>query len=331
MHTVRQSALAVFLLLLPLLPDRLQAAEAPRVVVSIKPLHSIVAGVMAEVAVPELLLSGGESPHSYALRPSQARALARADVIFWIGPELETFLIKPLQSLGRGGMIITVIEAPGMHLLPVRSGGVWENHEHDADEHPSHASDEHAGEKNHGHDHEGAEEGMDPHLWLDPRNAKVVARLAAAELGRVFPAHRARMEANAEAMATKLDALDAELHRELAPVRGRPFIVFHDAYQYFEARYGLSAAGAITLSPEQAPGAQRLREIRKTIRDRGARCVFSEPQFTPRLVATVIEGSGARQGVLDPLGGDGLKLGPEAYFSLMRQLGENLRVCLQSP
>jgi zinc transport system substrate-binding protein len=131
-------------------------------------------------------------------------------------------------------------------------------------------------------------------------------------------------------MAVRLDALDAELHQGLSDLRGRPFIVFHDAYQYFEVRYSLSAAGAITLSPEQAPGAQRLREIRKTIRERQATCVFAEPQFEPRLVATAVEGSGARQGVLDPLGAD-LKAGPDAYFVLMRRLAAGLRACLEAP
>jgi zinc transport system substrate-binding protein len=315
--------------MLALVPDHVRAAESPRVVVSIKPLHSLIAGVMAGVAVPELLLAGGESPHSYALRPSQAAYLAKADAIFWIGPQLEGFLARPLQSLGTKAKVVTLVEAPGIRLLPARSGGAWEAHDLEDDDH--HGAGE---EKDHHHADEQAHaqqdhRGNDPHLWLDPQNAKVIARLAAVELGRLFPAQRTRLEDNAEAVAAQLDALDGELRQRLAPVQGRPFIVFHDAYQYFEARYGMSAAGAITLSPEQAPGAQRLREIRETIRARGARCVFAEPQFTPRLVATVIEGSGARQGVLDPDGGSGLEPGPQAYFMLMRQLGENLRACLQ--
>jgi zinc transport system substrate-binding protein len=322
---------AVFLLLQALLPGRVRAAETPRVVVSIKPLHALVAGVMAGVAVPELLLGGGESPHSYALRPSQAASLAKADAVFWIGPQLEGFLVKPLESVVAKGAIVTVIEAPGIRLLPVRSGGVWEAHDHDGDDYGHHGDEEEEGH-HHGeelaHDHHD-HHGTDPHLWLDPQNAKAIARLVAAELGRRFPTLRAHLEANAEAVATKLDLLDAELRRMLAPVQGRTFIVFHDAYQYFESRYGLSAAGAITLSPERAPGAQRLREIRETIRSREARCVFAEPQFTPRLVTTVIEGSGARQGELDPEGGPALQPGPEAYFVLMRQLGESLRGCLQ--
>jgi zinc transport system substrate-binding protein len=314
---MRPLKIFLILVILFLIPGHIRAAEEPRVVVSIKPLHAIIAQVMEGVAYPELLLTGGESPHSYALRPSQARLLARADAIFWVGPELEGFLVKPLQSLGGKGRVVTLLKSPGLHLLPARSGGVWEVHEHHDDGH-HHAS--------HGQE---SRQGMDPHLWLDPRNAREIARLAAVELGRLFPAHRSQLAANAETLAATLDILDSELRQGLSDLRGRPFVVFHDAYQYFEARYGLSAAGAITLNPEQAPGAQRLREIRKTIRERQAACVFAEPQFEPRLVATAVEGSGARQGVLDPLGAD-LKAGPDAYFVLMRRLAAGLRACLET-
>lgn len=341
MHPLKLLPLLVFL---ALVHGHAPAAETPRVVVSIKPLHAIIAGVMEGVAVPELLLAGGESPHSYALRPSQARLLAKADVIFWVGPELEGFLVKPLQSLGGKGRVVALLEAPGIILLPARSGGVWEVHDHHGDDRDHHAApgkESHEGEKEHKHHHDhhpapGKPEvypdhqGKDPHLWLDPQNAREIARLAAVELSRLFPAHRSQLAANAEVLAAKLDLLDVELRQGLSALRGHPFIVFHDAYQYLEARYGLRAAGAITLSPEQAPGAQRLREIRKTIRERQAACVFAEPQFEPRLVATVVEGSGARQGVLDPLGAD-LKAGPEAYFVLMRRFVEELRSCLQVP
>lgn len=309
----------------------LPAAAEPRVVVSLKPVHSLIAGVMDGVATPELLLTGGESPHSYHLRPSQARMLARADVLFWVGPALEGFLVKPLQSLESRTRVVTLMEAPGIHLLPARSGGVWEEHEDHGQSHDHHEA---AGKKSpegkpkRGHDHD--HQATDPHLWLDPQNGQAIVRLAAAELARQFPAHQARFVANAEALLVRLAALDDELRRQLSSLRGRPYIVFHDAYQYLEARYGLSAAGAITLSPEVAPGAQRLRAIRQTIRERQAACVFAEPQFEPRLVVTAIEGSGSRQGVLDPLGAD-LPAGPESYFLLMRHLAKSLQACLEKP
>ena len=165
------------------------------------------------------------------------------------------------------------------------------------------------------------------HLWLDPYNARIIAKEAAAELGRLYPEHDARFTLNAERLAARLEHLDNDLQRTLAPVSGVPFIVFHDAYQYLESRYGLNAAGSVTLDPDRTPGAKRLGDIRRVITERRAACVFSEPQFTPRLVGTVIEGTGARQGELDPLGAD-LVPGPDAYFTLLERLGDNLRSCL---
>jgi len=326
MLTGKNFLLAIILLAVPV---QLMAAAEPRVVVSLKPIHSLIAGVMEGVATPELLLTGGESPHSYSLRPSQARMLARADVVFLVGPALEGFLVKPLQSLRRETRVVTLMESPGMFLLPARSGGVWEEHEDHGHSHDRHGTD---GKKSpeaklkRNHDHQA----MDPHLWLDPQNGQEIVRLAATELARQFPAHQAKFVANAEALVARLAALDEELRQQLSGLRGRPYVVFHDAYQYLEAHYGLSAAGAITLNPEVAPGAQRLRAIRQIIRERQAVCVFAEPQFEPRLVATTLEGSNARQGVLDPLGAE-LPVGPESYFQLMRQLAKSLQACLENP
>lgn len=304
----------LFFLLLPALA--IAGPEGPRVAVSIKPVHAIVTAVLDGVAVPELLLTGGESPHSYALRPSQAKLLAETDLFFWIGPELESFLVKPLRTLAGKRRLVTLLEAEGLLLLPSRSGGVWDR-------------DDHGHGHGHDHGHKEDEHGqMDPHLWLDPRNAKAIARLALVELTPFFPAQREKMAANVANFETRLDALDQELNEILAPVRERPFVVFHDAYQYFEVRYRLNAVGAITLNPEQAPGARRVRQIRRTIEERQAVCVFAEPQFEPRLVATVVEGTKARQGVLDPEGSTAVAKGVEAYFVLMRKLGENLRGCL---
>jgi zinc transport system substrate-binding protein len=292
------------------------AAQEVRVVVSIKPVHAIVAGVLDGVATPELLLTGGESPHSYALRPSQAKLLASADLFFWVGPELENFLVKPLQTLAGKGRVVTLLEAEGLLHRHARSGGLW-------------ASDDHGHDHGHRHQDKKKQAQKDPHLWLDPQNAKAIARLALTELRPFFPEQQEKMAANVAALEERIDALDRELAELLAPVRQQPFIVFHDAYQYFEARYQLNAAGSITLNPEQAPGARQIRKVRKIIEERQVVCVFAEPQFEPRLVATVVEGSGARQGVLDPEGGADLAAGPAAYFELMRRLGQNLRGCLE--
>lgn len=297
----------------------LPAVAEVRAVASIKPLHSLVAGVMHGVAEPALLVQGGASPHDYSLRPSDMRALSEADVVFWIGPELETFLIKPLDNAKRRARSVVLLDAPGMTVLPLRSGGAWEGHRHGRE----------AGERGHDeHDHdEGGKTGRDAHVWLDPNNAIAIVRQTVSALGEVDPAHRADYERNGTRLIERLNALNQQLAAELAPVRDRPYIVFHDAYQYFERRFDLGAVGSVVLNPEQRPGAKRVTEIQARIRDRNARCVFSEPQFQPGLVDTVLAGSAARRGVLDPLGAE-LPAGPEAYFQLLRGLASALRDCL---
>ncbi len=309
--------LAVTALLCAWAGPGLAAATPPRVVVSIKPIHSLAAGVMAGIGAPTLLIEGGGSPHNYSLRPSDARALAEAQLIVWVGEGLEGFMTRPLAALGSGAKILTLAETEGVHLLPARTGGTWEPHDDDHEGHGPGAEDDHA------------RQSRDLHLWLDPRNAKAIVRLLAAELGRIDPTNREAYGVNEARLLKRLDALDGELRERLTPVHEVPYVVFHDAYQPLEKRYGLNAVGAITLSPDRRPGARRLREIRDTITGLGARCVFSEPQFEPRLIATVTEGTGARPGTLDPLGAE-LPAGPEAYFDLMRNLVQNLESCLSA-
>jgi zinc transport system substrate-binding protein len=332
MLTAARALLAAAFLFLPALA---RAAEPPAVIASIKPIHSLAAAVMQGVGTPGLLVQGAASPHSYAMRPSDAARLNAAQVVFWIGPALEAFLVKPVASLAGDASVLELEEIPGLTLYPPREGGVWAPHAHEGEEH---AGDEHEGEDEHaeeehaeeeheeeGHGHEAGT--VDAHLWLDPDNAKTIAAAMAETLAAADPANAAAYHANAADLATRIDALDAELMAELAPVRDRPFIVFHDAYQYFEAHYGLSAAGSITVSPDQPPGAKRLSEIRATIAERGTACVFREPQFEPALIDLVIEGSGARQGELDPEAA-ALNEGPELYFEMMRGLARSIAGCL---
>ena len=289
----------------------------PKVVTTVKPLHSLVAGVMAGLGEPELLLAGGGSPHAGSLRPSQARALEEAELVFWIGPELEASLAKPLGALAGKARVIALTAAPGLELLEARTGGAWEKADHEDD-----------GQAPNGQQSQQMEgQGRDPHLWLDPDNARAIAPLAAAALGEADPENAARYALNAAAVAARIEALDRELTARLAPLRDRPFIVFHDAYQYLERHYNLTAVGAIAVAPGRAPGARRLLEIRAKIETLGAVCLFSEPQFEPALVKTVIGGTEARGGKLDPLGAT-LAAGPEAYFQLMRGLADSLAACL---
>ncbi|WP_448205238.1 zinc ABC transporter substrate-binding protein [Azospirillum sp. sgz302134] len=290
-------------------------ADPPKVVASIKPVHSLVASVMQGVGEPALIVRGAASPHSYALKPSDAKALADADLVFWIGPELEGFLAKPLEATAAKASTVELLTAPGVTLLNAREGGAWDAHDH-----------------GHGHDHTSARherghEEANTHIWLDPANARAMVAAVADALAGKDPANAATYKANAERTAQRIDALDAELKAALAPVAGKPFVVFHDAYQYFEAHYGLNGVGAITVSPERRPSAKRLSDIRAKIASLGAACVFAEPQFEPALVDTIVDGTKAKKGVLDPEGAD-LPDGPDLYPTLMRNIAASLKGCL---
>lgn len=314
-------------------------AEGPKVVASIKPLHSLVAGVMQGVAEPLLLLPGGASPHDYSLKPSDVRALANARVVFWVGPELERFLVKALRNQGVHTQSVALLDAPGIRLLPLRAGGVWESHQHG----PEGAAEQNAPHTHEQQTHETAtatpenqsgtphhahqDASQDFHIWLDPLNAIAMVQRIATVLSETDPAHRLDYERNSAVLIERLNQLNQKLTEELAPVRNQPYIVFHDAYQYFERRYDLQAVGSITLDPERRPGARRIAEIQTRIRSDKVRCVFSEPQFQPALMETLITGSDAQRGILDPLGAE-LTAGPHAYFQLMQELSAALRTCL---
>ncbi|MEH6720301.1 MAG: zinc ABC transporter substrate-binding protein [Aurantimonas endophytica] len=381
------------------------ANAAPNVVVSIKPLHSLVAAVMEGVSEPSLIVTGAGSPHNYALKPSQAAALEEADLIFWMGHELETFLERPVETIGTGATVVSLIDAPGLKLLPFREGGAFEAHDHAHEGHAAeaagghdHAHEEAAGETHdhtheaeaggehhdhaheaaaghshdddhgasaseathdhaheepaaghdhaheeaaagagHNHDHShGASEGghdhgdFDPHVWLDPQNAKALAAAIGSALAAADPENAEHYAANTATLDQRLDALTAEVEAQLEPVKDRGFIVFHDAYHYFEDRFGLEAAGSITINPETPPGAERVTEIQARVRELGATCVFAEPQFEPRIISVVTEGTEARTGELDPLGA-AIADGPELYFELIETMAASMRECLADP
>ncbi len=312
---------AVFALVLAAPPLAAASAEVPRVVTTIKPVHSLTAAVMGEQGRPRLLVDGAQSPHTYDMPPSDAYALERADVVVWVGPALEAFLQRPLASLAKNARHVRLQDAPGVKLLRTRVSGTW--------------ASAHAGRAHGGADHAGdghAESAIppdriDPHIWLDPANARAMVTAIADALAEADPAHADRYRANAAATRERIAALAADIEERLAPVREVPFVVFHDAYHYFERAFGLNAVGAIALNPQRQPSARRLHAIRTQIRELDARCVFREPQFAPDLVATVLEGTSAREGVLDPLGAE-LDAGPEAYPTLLRRLAASLRDCL---
>ncbi|WP_377811841.1 zinc ABC transporter substrate-binding protein ZnuA (plasmid) [Azospirillum sp. A29] len=300
-------------------------AEAPKVVVSIKPIHSLVAAVMRGVGDPVLLVRGGASPHSYTMKPSDAKALSAADLVVWVGPELEGFLEKPLKANAPKATRLTLMEQTGLTLLQTREGGAWEAHDHGDDGH-GHKDHDHKGH-DHAADHDDDHDELNSHIWLDPANARAIVTATADALAARDPADAEAYRTNADRTLQAIDALDAELKATLAPLKDKPFVVFHDAYQYFEARYDLSAVGSITVSPDRRPSAKRLSAIRAKIAGLNAACVFAEPQFEPTLVRTVVEGTKARTGVLDPEGAD-LPEGEALYPTLMRNLAASLRGCL---
>ncbi|MGK9054045.1 zinc ABC transporter substrate-binding protein ZnuA [Neorhizobium petrolearium] len=313
------------------------AFAAPDVVVSIKPIHSLVASIMQGVGEPKLIVAGAASPHTFSLKPSNAATIESADIVFWVGPGMEAFLEKPLEALGSRATVVELEDAPGLEKLPFREGGAFEAHDHGhegeaAHEHGGH-DEEHAegeGHEHEGHEHEGHEHehgAFDTHLWLDPMNAKAIAAEIEKTLVSADPANAAAYQANAAALMQKIDALDTELKATVEPVKDKPFIVFHDAYQYFEKRYGVSVAGSVTVSPETMPGADRISQIHRKVTELGATCVFAEPQFEPKLVAVVTEGTPARSGTLDPEAAT-LKEGPDLYFELMRGLASSMKDCL---
>ena len=292
------------------------AMAAPNVVASIKPVHSLVAAVMAGIGEPTLIVKGAASPHTYALKPSDAGALESADIVFWTGHGMELFLGDALETLASKAKVVELAESPGITLLPVREGGAFEPHEHEGEGH-DHEHEEHA----HG------EEGGDMHFWLDPENAKLMVTQIATTLAEADPENATAYQANAEAELVKLDELEAELAAMLAPVADKPFIVFHDAYQYFEARFGLDLAGSVTVTPDVMPGAARIDELKAKVSSLGATCVFAEPNFEPTIIAAISEGTPAKSGVLDPEGG-ALTEGPELYPELLRGLAKSLVDCL---
>ena len=337
------------------------AFAEPSVVVSIKPIHSLVASIMKGVGEPSLIVQGASSPHTYSLKPSDAQALQDADVVFWVGHGLEAFLEKPLEALPKKAVIVELEDAPGLTKLPFREGGPFEGHDHGEEEHAGHdhhegeahshekeAADAHAHEghdhsghahddhdkpetaeahHDHGHKDEHEHGGTDMHMWLDPTNAKAMASQIEQTLIEVDPANKSAYEANAKALMEEIDALDAEIAASLKPVADKPFIVFHDAYQYFERHYNVRVAGSITVSPETMPGAERLSEIHDKIASLNAACVFAEPQFEPKLVNVVTEGTSAKHGTLDPEGGS-LEPGPALYGQLMKNLASSMVDCL---
>jgi len=292
------------------------AAQAElRVLTSIKPLQLIAAAVQDGLGQPEVLLPPGASPHHYALRPSDVRRVREADLLYWIGPELENFLPRVLA--GRDRPSVAVQDLPGMHL---RHFGDSHTEQGEHDEHAPAAEQ---------HDHDHRPGSLDAHLWLLPANARVIAARMAIDLAAADPANAARYRANAQAFDERLSALDRRLHARLAGLAGKPYFVFHEAYDYFEAAYGLEHAGVFSVLGEVQPGAQHVAAMRQRLQQAGPTCVFSEPPLRPRLAETLTAGLPVTLAELDAMGG-ALPVNATGYEALLEKLAGELAGCLEA-
>jgi zinc transport system substrate-binding protein len=280
------------------------------VLASIPPVHSLVASVMEGVGQPDLLVPATASDHDYAMRPSDARKVERADLVVWIGTTLETYLVKLLST--EGVATVELLSVPGVNPIPFT-------------DHHSH------GEKGEDHAHESATEHdsleLDPHVWLDPVRAQVIVRVVAAKLTEIDPEHAATYEQNAIASIEGLKALDSSIRQQLAPVASEPFVTFHDGYSYFAQRYGLNQVGSLTLDPDQRSGAASVRALRNVVSSQHVSCAFTEPQFDPATVQKIAGDTGMRVRELDALG-VGLETGPSLYRMLLERNTDAIESCL---
>jgi len=330
-------------------------ADSPKVAVDIAPVHGLVAQVMEGVDSPDLVIPPGANPHGYAMRPSEAAALAQADIVFWVGPILTPWMAEPIETLAGQARHIALSEVDDIPLLDLRVSARFEAHDHDHDHgreddhtdagdnaHDNHGHDEHAHADDHGHDDHGhadahkdeenhseaeARTVIDGHMWLNPE----VAALWVDEIARVLsehdPENKSIYLANAETAQAELAALNADIAQQLAPVSDMPFIVFHDSYQYFENRFGVTAVAAVTIGDSGTASAARLAEVREVVGETGATCALAEPRASQGLIDAVAEGANITVTRVDAVGVD-IPTGPAFYGALMRQLADGIANCL---
>ena len=306
-----------------------------KVVASIKPIHSLASYLMNGVAKPDLIVDGYASPHGFAMKPSHAKMLQNADLIFWVGEDVENFLEKPLGSIAKKAEKIELMQIKGLQVLKFRERNIFDDHDdhghddHDKKEdHDSHAKkedhDDHGKKEDHD-DHERHAHGeFDPHIWLDPINAKVILNEMVEHLIENDPKNEAKYKSNLDEALKDIDKLTIDVMTELS--NSVSSIVFHDAYQYFEKRFNVNILGAFTVNTDVMPGAEQLAEIREIIEHDKVACVFSEPQFNPDIIKAVAKDMNIKTGVIDPLGAT-LNPGKDLYFSLIKNMSASFKGC----
>ena len=289
-----------------------------QVVTSIKPIHSLASLLMDGIGTPKLIVDGSNSPHNFTLKPSHAKMLQNADLVFWVGEDIETFLEKPLGTVAKKAKKIELMEISQLKKLKFREKNIFEGH----DDHGHGKKDDHGHGKKDDHGHAHGEH--DPHVWLDPLNAKVILKVMAKNMKIMDKKNSAKYDANLKKANAKIDGLISEINKVIN--KKAKYVVFHDAYQYFERRFGLKTLGALTLNTDVLPGAEQLKDIRKVIKKENAKCIFSEPQFNPKIIKAIAKDTNIKTGVLDPLGAD-LKNNKDLYFKLLNNLSSSLRKC----
>lgn len=301
------------------------AFATPQVVTTIKPLHSLVAQLMEGVGEPVLLIKQG-SPHGYQSKPSDVQAIANADLVIYVSPTLETF-VPPLIKKGQKNHI-EWMAIPGLETLKTRSGGLWEEHEHEAEAHHDHGHDH---GHDHAHDHGDHVHGeYNDHIWLSINGSKTLLPVVADELARLDPDNAAHYAANRDQALARLDSLNGSIEAQLADVKTQPYMVFHDAYPYFEHEHGLNAIGVVRVDPEHEPGAKRIGELHQVMQENKIVCIFNEPQFSAKLTDKLVQGTQVRTGTLDPLGA-ALKAGTTLHGEVLSNLAQSLHDCLKTP
>ena len=293
---------------------------------------------MEGVGEPDLIIDGVVSPHNFQIKPSHAKMLQKADLVIWVGEDLESFLPSALKSIPKNAVVFELLDQSGLKKLKFREKNIFEGH----DDHDEHGHDEHAkkeddhddhdehGKKeddhdDHGHDEHGHAHGeYDPHIWLDPSNAKVIVKKITNQLSKIDKDNSSVYKANSKKLLKDLDGLIKEVKNEIN--KDASFVVFHDAYQYFEKRFGINVIGALTVNPDVMPGAEQLSEIREVIEHEKAKCIFSEPQFNPNIINSIASDTGVKTGVLDPLGAN-INKGKGMYFQLIKDMSSSLKDC----
>ena len=332
---------SIFITLVPLFFSFSAKADI-NVVTTIKPLHSLISSVMEGVGEPSLIIEGTNNPHTFVFKPSHAEMIENADIVFWIGEDLEAFMEKPLDSLAKDAKKIAFMELSSIEKLKFREENIFDDHD-DHDDHDGH-DDEHEGHDDHddhdghddeheGHDdhddhaghHDGHNHGeFDAHIWLDPANAKEMVLEISHELSEIDPNNKAKYEENASKTIATLDKLIGDVDKSLS--KDISYIVFHDAYQYFETRFGVTSAGALTLNPDVLPGAKQIADIQDLISDKGIKCIFSEPQYNPKIIETLGNDMNISTGVMDPLGAF-IDAGPTMYVELINGIANSIKEC----